>query len=186
MRRRETGKEGSCEELPLCASNTLAPPPQPPTAPLPVTCPPAVPGTLRGNCPSEKGRRQSRARGPETLGRGPPETAPESKAQPGRAFSVPDAETLKLCPGCVWACAMSPVPRVTLVFVLSCQELQNALQQRLLHRPAGVLLAAEEEGVQQHRQRRGIGDPQVWGPQGGRRAGGQAPWAQGLERGGLP
>lgn len=43
------------------------------------------------------------------------------------------------------------------------QELQDPLQQRLLLRPAGVLLAAEEKGVQQHRQRGGPGDPQVRG-----------------------
>lgn len=91
-----------------------------------------------------------------------PKTAPESKAQPRRGLSRPQCRDPEAVPW-LWGLGHVSGPRVTLVCVLSRQELQNALQQRLLLRPAGVLLAAEEEGVQQHGQRGGPGDPQVWG-----------------------
>lgn len=71
------------------------------------------------------------------------------KAKPkGKVFPIPDAESLELSPSYVWACTMLPVLCDSPVFVFSCQELQNPLQQRLLLRPAGVLLEAEEKGVQ--------------------------------------
>lgn len=144
--------------------------PQSPSCDLP----PADPRTLRGVCPSERGRRPW-----DAAPRPPPQ---DSSREQSPAPAGPFLSLVQRPRSCALA-VPGPGPclrsRVTLVFVLSCQELQNALQQRLLLRPAGVLLAAEEEGVQQHRQRRGPGDPQVWRPPGGRRAGGQAPGHRG-------